>query len=69
MTFSLAKERRADWLKCHKEADMNLKEYKTKKMNDPEFVKAYEEIKPEMNEIRETIDARISQNMKQISIY
>ena len=31
---------------------MNLKEYKAKKMNDPEFVKAYEEIQPEMNVIR-----------------
>jgi hypothetical protein len=28
---------------------MNLKEYKTKKMNDPGFAKAYEEIQPEMN--------------------
>ena len=28
---------------------MNLKEYKSKKMNDPEFAKAYEEIQPEMN--------------------
>ena len=44
---------------------MNLKEYKTKKMNDPEFVKAYEEIQPEMNVIRAIIDARISQNMTQ----
>lgn len=41
---------------------MNLKEYKTKKMNDPEFAKAYEEIQPEMNVIRAIIDARISQN-------
>ena len=44
---------------------MNLKEYKTKKMNDPEFAKAYEEIQPEMNVIRAIIDARISQNMTQ----
>ena len=36
---------------------MNLKEYKTKKMNDPEFAKAYEEIQPEMNVIRAIIDA------------
>lgn len=40
---------------------MNLKEYKSKKMNDPEFAKAYEEIQPEMNVIRAIIDARISQ--------
>ena len=46
-------------------ANMNLKEYKTKKMNDPEFAKAYEEIQPEMNVIRAIIDARISQNMTQ----
>ena len=44
---------------------MNLKEYKTKKMNDPEFAKAYEEIQPEMNVIRAIIDARISQNITQ----
>ncbi len=44
---------------------MNLKEYKAKKMNDPEFVKAYEEIQPEMNVIRAIIDARISQNISQ----
>ena len=48
-----------------KGANMNLKEYKTKKMNDPEFAKAYEEIQPEMNVIRAIIDARISQNMTQ----
>ena len=36
---------------------MNLKEYKTKKMNDPEFAKAYEEIQPEMNVIQAIIDA------------
>ena len=40
---------------------MNLKEYKSKKMNDPEFAKAYEE----MNVIRAIIDARISQNITQ----
>ena len=44
---------------------MNLKEYKAKKMNDSEFVKAYEEIQPEMNVIRAIIDARISQNISQ----
>ena len=44
---------------------MNLKEYKSKKMNDPEFAKAYEEIQPEMNVIRAIIDARISQNITQ----
>ena len=44
---------------------MNLKEYKAKKMNDPEFSKAYEEIQPEMNVIRAIIDARLSQNLTQ----
>ena len=44
---------------------MNLKEYKSKKMNDPEFAKAYEEIQPEMNVIRAIIDARISHNITQ----
>jgi hypothetical protein len=35
---------------------MNLKEYKTKKMNNPEFAKAYEEIQPEMNVTRVIMD-------------
>ena len=35
---------------------MNLKEYKTKKMNDPEFSKAYEEIQPEMDVVHAIID-------------
>jgi len=44
---------------------MTLKEYKEKRMKDPGFSKAYEEIQPEMNVIRAIIDARISQNMTQ----
>jgi len=44
---------------------MKLSEYKQKKMQDPEFAKAYEEIQPEMNVIRAMIEARISQNMTQ----
>ncbi|MBQ9437077.1 MAG: helix-turn-helix transcriptional regulator [Lachnospiraceae bacterium] len=44
---------------------MTLKEYKTKKMQDPAFAQAYEEIQPEMNVIRAMIDARTSQNMTQ----
>ncbi|MBO4846961.1 MAG: helix-turn-helix transcriptional regulator [Lachnospiraceae bacterium] len=44
---------------------MTLKEYKNKRMSDPEFAKAYEEVQPEMNVIRAIIDARISQNMTQ----
>ncbi len=44
---------------------MNLKEYKAKKMTDPDFVRAYEDIQPEMNVVRAIIDARISQNMTQ----
>ena len=31
---------------------MTLKEYKAKKMQDPEFARAYEEIQPEMEAIR-----------------
>lgn len=45
--------------------DVNLKEYKAKKMTDPDFVRAYEDIQPEMNVVRAIIDARISQNMTQ----
>lgn len=44
---------------------MKLKDYKKKKMQDPEFAKAYEEIQPEMNVIRAMIEARISQNLTQ----
>ena len=44
---------------------MTLKEYKRKKMTDPEFVKAYEELQPEMNVIKSLIDARLSINMTQ----
>ena len=44
---------------------MTLKEYKEKKMQDPAFAKAYEEIQPEMTVIRAIIEARMSQNMTQ----
>ena len=42
---------------------MKLKDYKEKKMQDPEFVKAYEKIQPEMNVIRAMIEARTSKNL------
>ena len=42
---------------------MKLKDYKEKKMQDPQFAKAYEEIQPEMNVIRAIIEARTSQNL------
>lgn len=44
---------------------MNLKEYKEKRIKDPNFAKNYEEIQPELNVIRALIDARISKNMTQ----
>ncbi len=44
---------------------MNLKEYKEKRIKDPNFAKSYEEIQPELNVIRALIDARISKNMTQ----
>ena len=44
---------------------MTLKEYKTEKMKNPEFAKAYNEMEPEMNVIRAIIDARISKNITQ----
>ena len=44
---------------------MTLKEYKEKRMKDPEFASAYTEMQPEMNVIRALIDARISQNISQ----
>ena len=44
---------------------MTLKEYKEKRLQDPEFAEAYAEMQPEMNVIRALIDARISQNLSQ----
>lgn len=34
---------------------MTLEEYKEKKMKEPEFLKAYEEIQPEMNILRRNL--------------
>ena len=44
---------------------MTLKEYKEKRMKDPDFATAYFEMQPEINVIRALVDARISQNMSQ----
>ena len=44
---------------------VNELEELVKKMQDPEFAKAYEEIQPEMNVIRAMIEARTSQNLTQ----
>ena len=44
---------------------MKLKDYKEKMMQDPEFVKAYEEIQPDMNVIRAMIEARTSLHLTQ----
>lgn len=44
---------------------MTLKEYKEKRMQDPNFSQAYIELQPEMNVIRALIDARVSMNMTQ----
>ena len=44
---------------------MTLKEYKEKKMKDPEFAQAYDDVQPEMNVIRAMIEARTSQNLTQ----
>ena len=42
-----------------------LKEYKDEQMQDVEFVKEYEAIQPELDDIRAIVDARTSQNMTQ----
>ena len=42
-----------------------LKEFKEEQLKNPEFVKEYEAIQPEMNIIRAMVDARISQNLTQ----
>ena len=44
---------------------MNFKEYKKELMKDPEFVKAYEELQPEMDIVKAILDARIKQNLSQ----
>ena len=44
---------------------MTLNEYKEKKMKDPEFAQAYDDVQPEMNVIRAMIEARTSQNLTQ----
>lgn len=44
---------------------MNLREYKAKALQDPEFAKEYEAIQPEMAIIRAIIEARTSSNLTQ----
>ncbi|MBO4359984.1 MAG: hypothetical protein J5822_03815 [Eubacteriaceae bacterium] len=44
---------------------MKLKEYKEKKMTDPAFVRAYDELQPEMAVIRKTADVGLSRNVTQ----
>ncbi len=44
---------------------MNFKKYKKELMKDPEFVKAYEDLQPEMDIVKAIIDARIKQNLSQ----
>ena len=43
----------------------SLKQYKELQMENPEFVKEYESIQPEMDVIRAIIEARTSQNITQ----
>lgn len=42
-----------------------LEQYKKEQLKDPEFARAYEEIRPEMNMIKAIIEARIRKNMTQ----
>ena len=42
-----------------------FEEYKKKQMQDPEFVKEYEVIQPEMDVIKAIVNARTSQNLTQ----
>lgn len=43
----------------------SLKQYKEMQMENPEFVKEYKSIQPEMDVIRAIIEARTSQNITQ----
>jgi len=42
-----------------------LNEFKSEQMQNPEFVKEYETVQPEMDVIRAIIEARTSQNLTQ----
>lgn len=42
-----------------------LNDYLKEQMKDPEFVKAYEELQPEMAVIRAIVEARTSKNLTQ----
>ena len=42
-----------------------LKEFKSEQMKNPEFVKEYNSIQPEMDVISAMVDARTSQNLTQ----
>ena len=44
---------------------MNFNEYKKELMKDPEFVKAYEDLQPNMDIVKAILDARIKQNLSQ----
>lgn len=44
---------------------MTLQEYKDKRMQDPAFTQVYEEMQPQMNEIRTIIDRRTSPPLEQ----
>lgn len=44
---------------------MDFKEYKKELMKDPEFVKAYEGLQPNMDIVKAILDARIKQNLSQ----
>ena len=46
---------------------MTLKEYKEKKMQDPEFAQAYSESQLELSEIRALIDNRTSESDNRIN--
>nr|WP_314986727.1 helix-turn-helix transcriptional regulator [uncultured Stomatobaculum sp.] len=44
---------------------MKLSEYKEKKFKDPNFVRAYQEVQPELKVIRAIVEARAAQNLTQ----
>ena len=42
-----------------------LKSYKSEQMNNPEFVKEYDAVQPEMDVIKAIVEARLSNNLTQ----
>lgn len=52
-------------IECERIIAMKLSEYKEKKFKDPNYVRAYQEVQPELKVIRAIVEARTAQNLTQ----